>query len=128
MASVADILGPQGRIAQRLTKYEDRPEQLALSQEIERALAEGGHLLAEAGTGVGKSFAYLVPAILRVLDDPNRHLEASDEISAKAKRRIVISTHTVSLQEQLLAKDIPLLRSIMPDEFTAVCQRSRQLP
>lgn len=125
MASVADILGPQGRIAQRLTKYEDRPEQLALSQEIERALAEGGHLLAEAGTGVGKSFAYLVPAILRVLDDPNRHLEASDEISAKAKRRIVISTHTVSLQEQLLAKDIPLLRSIMPDEFTAVLAKGR---
>ncbi len=125
MASVADILGPQGRIAQRLTKYEDRPEQLALSEEIAKSLEEGGHLLAEAGTGVGKSFAYLVPAILRVLADPNRDLDASDDISSKAKRRIIISTHTVSLQEQLLAKDIPLLRSIMPDEFTAVLAKGR---
>src|SRR5215212_2480423 len=77
---------------------------------VERAFADGRHLLVEAGTGVGKSFAYLLPAI---------------EFAVKKKKRVVISTHTISLQEQLIDKDIPLLRSIYPDEFTAVLVKGR---
>ncbi len=58
------ILGPDGRIAHRLKSYEQRSEQLQMAQAVARAIAEKKHLVVEAGTGVGKSFAYLVPAIL----------------------------------------------------------------
>jgi len=57
------ILGPDGAIAQRLPNYEARPEQLHMAAAVASALAEARHLMVEAGTGVGKSFAYLVPAI-----------------------------------------------------------------
>src|SRR5256885_16857448 len=77
---------------------------------VGRALDKGHHLLAEAGTGVGKSFAYLLPAI---------------EYATRTKKRVVISTHTISLQEQLIEKDIPLLRAVYPQEFTAVLVKGR---
>jgi ATP-dependent DNA helicase DinG len=80
---------------------------------VERAFTDGHHLLVEAGTGVGKSFAYLLPAI---------------DFAVRNKKRVVISTHTISLQEQLIDKDIPLLASVYPDEFTARAgQRAEQL-
>src|SRR5215212_10103408 len=105
------ILGPEGAIARRLgDQYEHRPQQLEMASAVERAFAEGHHLLVEAGTGVGKSFAYLLPAI---------------EFAVKHKKRVVISTHTISLQEQLIDKDIPLLQSVYPDEFTAVLVKGR---
>jgi ATP-dependent DNA helicase DinG len=66
--------------------------------------------MVEAGTGVGKSFAYLVPAILAAVEK---------------QQKIVVSTHTISLQEQLLQKDIPFLRSVMPHEFSAVLVKGR---
>src|SRR5438132_5938008 len=91
-------------------RYEHRPQQLDMAAAVERAFAEGHHLLVEAGTGVGKSFAYLLPAI---------------EFAVKRKKRVVISTHTISLQEQLIEKDIPLIRSVYPDEFTAVLVKGR---
>src|SRR5205823_14555140 len=91
-------------------RYEHRPQQLEMAAAVERAFAEGHHLLVEAGTGVGKSFAYLLPAI----DAAVRH-----------KKRVVISTHTISLQEQLIEKDIPLIQSLYPDEFTAVLVKGR---
>ena len=114
MLSPAEILGPGGRMAARLDHYELRPEQLAMAEAIAAALKDGGHLVAEAGTGIGKSFAYLVPAIL-----------AAAEAEAAKPRRIVLSTHTISLQEQLIHKDIPFLRSVMPIEFTAVLVKGR---
>jgi ATP-dependent DNA helicase DinG len=105
------ILGPQGSIARRLgDKYEHRPQQLEMASAVERAFGQGHHLLVEAGTGVGKSFAYLLPAI---------------DYAVKQKKRVVISTHTISLQEQLIEKDIPLLQSVYPDEFTAVLVKGR---
>jgi ATP-dependent DNA helicase DinG len=103
------ILGPDGAIARRLAGYEARPEQLAMAAEVARAVEGGGHLMVEAGTGVGKSFAYLVPAIL----------------AAERGKRVVVSTHTISLQEQLIQKDIPFLRAVMPQEFTAVLVKGR---
>jgi ATP-dependent DNA helicase DinG len=99
---VKDILAAGGPVATRLGQgYEPRPEQLAMAQAVARTLATkgAGRLLVEAGTGVGKSYAYLVPAILRCI----AHQE-----------RVVIATHTINLQEQLLGKDIPLLAETIP--------------
>ena len=118
MLSPAEILGPAGRIAARLANYEHRDEQLAMADAVADAIDNRHHLVVEAGTGVGKSFAYLVPAILATGEKP----QGDDE----ACRRVVISTHTISLQEQLLAKDLPLLRSVMPTEFTAVLVKGRR--
>ncbi len=106
----ASILGPEGAVARRLSTYEARPQQLEMAEAVARALESGTHLMAEAGTGVGKSFAYLVPAIL---------------YAAETNKKVVISTHTISLQEQLLQKDIPFLRSVMPQEFSAVLVKGR---
>ena len=104
------ILGPGGAIARRLPSYEHRQEQLAMAQAVARAIERPGHLVVEAGTGVGKSFAYLVPAI---------------QATADPKKKVVVSTHTIALQEQLLRKDIPFLRSVMPQEFSAVLVKGR---
>ncbi|HOB74958.1 MAG TPA: helicase C-terminal domain-containing protein [Phycisphaerae bacterium] len=108
---VADVLGPEGLVARRLSGYEHRPEQLEMAAAVERAFEEGRHLLVEAGTGVGKSFAYLVPAISRV--------------TSESGARVLISTYTIALQEQIIGRDIPFLRSIWPDEFTAVLVKGR---
>ncbi len=117
MLDVDAILGPTGRVAARLSGYEQRPQQLAMAHAVTKALARPGHLVVEAGTGVGKSFGYLVPAILATADEP-----ADDR---PRERRIVISTHTISLQEQLMTKDLPLLNAVIPLEFTAVLVKGR---
>lgn len=116
MSSPSDILGPNGRIAARLTNYEHRPEQLTMAEAVEKAIRDKHHLIVEAGTGVGKSFAYLVPAILA---------SAGEKTGDEPQPRVVISTHTISLQEQLMRKDIPFLRSVVPNEFTAVLVKGR---
>lgn len=109
--TLAEIFSPGGAIARRLAdKYEFRPQQLEMATAVQRAFAQGHHLLVEAGTGVGKSFAYLLPAI---------------EMAVQHKKRVVISTHTIALQEQLVEKDIPLIQSIYPDEFTVVLCKGR---
>ncbi len=111
------VLGPDGRIARRLPHYELRSQQLDMAQAVERAIANRTHLLVEAGTGVGKSFAYLVPAILAVLDNQSRDKEN--------RKRLVISTHTINLQEQLIDTDIPFLNAVLPVEFSAVLVKGR---
>ena len=106
-----DFLGPKGAVARRLgERYEVRPQQVQMAATVEAALRKRHHLLVEAGTGVGKSFAYLLPAI---------------DFAVRNKKRVVISTHTIALQEQLIEKDIPLLQAIYPDEFTAVLVKGR---
>jgi ATP-dependent DNA helicase DinG len=113
--AVADVLGPEGSIARRLSHYEERPQQLAMAEAVAAAIAERRHLIVEAGTGVGKSFAYLVPAIL-----------AATEPDVQKPPRVVVSTHTISLQEQLIGKDLPLLNSVIPREFSAVLVKGRR--
>lgn len=81
-----------------------------MAEAIEETFARRGRLLVEAGTGVGKSFGYLLPAIRRIADH---------------RERVVICTATISLQEQLIEKDIPLLRGATPDEFSAVLVKGR---
>ncbi len=100
-------------IANKLSDYEERPQQLAMARAIEAAFNDNHHLIVEAGTGVGKSFAYLIPAVLKAI---------SMERSA---RPVVISTGTIALQEQLAGKDIPFLRSVWDKEFTAVLAKGR---
>ena len=104
---VRSLLGPEGPIARRLEDFEARPQQLALSLAVERALAEGRHLVAEAGTGTGKSFAYLLPAAM--------HAD-----SHQGEGPVVISTRTIALQEQLEQKDLPFLHAVLPFEWSSV--------
>ncbi len=126
MLNVADILGPQGRIAARLKQYEQRPQQLAMAEAVADTLQQGGHLVVEAGTGVGKSFAYLTPAILHTtLPEGGKGAGGAKKEEKKPPRRIVISTNTISLQEQLMTKDLPLLNSVIPRDFSAVLVKGR---
>ncbi len=104
-----------------------------MARAVEVALRDGKHLIAEAGTGVGKSFAYLVPAILHATSDQRddqtsgglSELDDDDESNDKKNRRVVVSTHTISLQEQLITKDLPLLNSVIPREFSSVLVKGR---
>src|SRR5438046_2180204 len=90
---------------------ECRPQQQEMAVAVARALEEDRHLLVEAGTGVGKSLAYLVPSILFALEQ---------------HKKAIISTHTINLQEQLLHKDIPILQKSLPVEFEAALIKGRQ--
>src|SRR5438128_4916108 len=105
------ILGAGGAIAARLSNYEPRSQQLAMADAVAQAIAERRHLMVEAGTGVGKSFAYLVPAIQAALADK--------------ECRVVVSTHTISLQEQLIRKDIPFLQSVIDQPFLPLLVKGR---
>lgn len=108
--AVRRLLGPAGPIASNLPSYEYRPEQIQMADDIVDAISLGKHALLEAGTGTGKSMAYLVPCV----------------ISAKRlERRIVVSTNTINLQEQLLYKDIPFLQSHLGIEFSAALMKGR---
>jgi ATP-dependent DNA helicase DinG len=124
-----EVLGPGQLIARRLPNYEHRPEQLAMADAVAKAIADEQHLIAEAGTGIGKSFAYLIPAILAATENESE-LELEDTSSKQEEppktKRIVISTHTISLQEQLVYKDIPFLNSVIPREFSAVLVKGRR--
>jgi ATP-dependent DNA helicase DinG len=135
MTTPADLLAPGGRLAARLAGWESRPQQLAMADLVARAIAERRHAIVEAGTGVGKSLAYLVPAILAATADQAEANAAPDEpewddeqplaAGRGRSRRIVVSTHTIALQEQLLTKDIPLVAAVMPREFSAVLVKGR---
>lgn len=104
------IFGPAGLLAKAWPGYEDRPQQRQMAKAVQGALKGNFHLAVEAGTGVGKSFAYLVPAI---------------EAAKEQKCRILISTYTITLQEQLINKDIPFLTRLSDDYFTACLAKGR---
>src|SRR5216110_716411 len=95
----------------KATNFEFRPQQQEMAVAVARALEEDRHLVVEAGTGVGKSLAYLVPAILFALEQ---------------HKKAIVSTHTINLQEQLLYKDIPILKKVLPVEFEAALMKGRQ--
>jgi ATP-dependent DNA helicase DinG len=102
-----DVLDENGLVSKRMPRYEARRQQLDLAGAVDDAIREGHHLVAEAGTGVGKSFAYLIPSILYAVDDQNHPENYPLGIETPTPRRVVISTHTIALQEQLFHKDIP---------------------
>ena len=104
------LLGPAGLVADQWENFESRPEQLVMARRVQEAMRGGFHLMVEAGTGVGKSFAYLAGAI--------------DQAIAQ-KGKVLISTHTINLQEQLIVKDIPFLSQLLPKQFTARLAKGR---
>ena len=91
--------------------FEFRPQQQEMAAAVAKALEEERHLVIEAGTGVGKSLAYLAPAILFALEH---------------HKKAIVSTHTINLQEQLVHKDIPILKKVLPVEFEAALMKGRQ--
>ena len=107
---VADWLAPGGPIAQRLPGFEVRPQQSAMADAVARAFAGDRHLAVEAGTGVGKTFAYLAPAVEQILNN---------------KQRVLISTHTIALQEQLIQKDVPFLQAALGKPFKTELVKGR---
>jgi DNA polymerase-3 subunit epsilon/ATP-dependent DNA helicase DinG len=107
---VAALLGPEGPLAGVLPGYEHREPQLQMLLAVAQIQGRGGALVVEAGTGTGKSLAYLVPSIARAV----RHDE-----------RVVVSTNTHTLQEQLMTKDLPGLREWLPWNFTACLLKGR---
>jgi ATP-dependent DNA helicase DinG len=105
-----EIFGKNGLIAKYHKEYEFRPGQIKMAAAVLRAFEEKKHLIVEAGTGTGKTLAYLVPAIAAAIAQ---------------NKRIIISTGTKNLQEQLMEKDIPFLQKIMPKKFTAAYMKGR---
>ena len=184
MTTTDEVLAPLGRLAARLAGWESRPQQMAMASLVAAAIRDRHHAIVEAGTGTGKSLAYLVPAVLAVTadqeaaearparggntagddgtadnftrdsftrdsgtlnggaaggpkgsdDDDEGEVAAGaarDPAAAAAAsgpqrpRRVVISTHTIALQEQLVTKDIPLVAAVLPREFSAVLVKGR---
>jgi ATP-dependent DNA helicase DinG len=104
------IFGSNGLIARNHRQYEHREGQMKMARAVVRAFEEKKHLIVEAGTGTGKTLAYLVPAIAAALQN---------------NKRIIVSTGTKNLQEQLMEKDIPFLQKILPKKFTAAYMKGR---
>src|SRR6266536_5054833 len=95
---VEEIFSPTGLLS-RAKNFEYRPQQQQMAVAVALALENREHLAVEAGTGVGKSLAYLVPAILYAVAN---------------KKKAIVSTHTINLQEQLTEKDLPMLEKVLP--------------
>jgi len=108
--AIAALMAPGGPLSRSHPGYEDRPMQRDLAVEIARVYNNGGIALAEAGTGTGKSVAYLIPAI---------------EWAARNNERTVISTNTINLQEQLVNKDLPFLRATLARPFKFALVKGR---
>ncbi|NQW20922.1 MAG: DEAD/DEAH box helicase [Chloroflexi bacterium] len=98
--AVDDIFGGGGSLEKSLPGFESRPEQVEMAKAIASAIENGEHLVVEAGTGVGKSLAYLIPTILHAM---------------RTGAKVVISTNTINLQEQLITKDIEITRTALTE-------------
>src|SRR6185437_391741 len=99
---VEALFSPSG-ILSKASNFEYRPQQQQMAVAVAKALEHKEHLVVEAGTGVGKSLAYLAPAIL---------------FAVARGKKAVVSTHTINLQEQLTQKDLPMLEKILPVKFS----------
>jgi ATP-dependent DNA helicase DinG len=107
---LAAMLEEGGLFNQQFPGFEYRPQQVDMLRVVAQAFNQGDHLMVEAGTGTGKSLAYLLPAI---------------DWAAKNGQRVVISTNTINLQDQLLTKDVPDLQRMLPFEFKVVALKGR---
>lgn len=106
---VRTFFSPEGRLAQ-FKNFEYRPQQQRMAEAVAEALLTNNKLIVEAGTGVGKSLAYLVPAIFHAVQN---------------KKKAIVCTHTINLQEQLIQKDLPLLKKILDTDFTYTMLKGR---
>ncbi len=109
IAQVEAVFSPSGLLS-RSRNFEFRPQQQEMAVAVARALVNGEHLAVEAGTGVGKSLAYLIPAIF---------------FAVARKKKAIVSTHTINLQEQLTQKDLPMLTQILPVPFSFTMLKGR---
>ena len=109
VAQVENIFSPTG-ILSKASNFEFRPQQQQMAVAVAKALVFKEHLVVEAGTGVGKSLAYLIPAILYAVGN---------------SKKAVVSTHTINLQEQLTQKDLPMLEQILPVKFNYTMLKGR---
>ena len=107
---MAKVLRPNGPMARILPQFEVRPQQRTMMEMAARAFNHDGIAVVEAPTGVGKTVAYLIPAVLW---------------AKRNRERVVISTRTINLQEQIVFKDVPLLRKCLREEFNAVLVKGR---
>ncbi len=103
---VVEVLGPEGVLARTLNGFAERPQQVAMAEAVVRALAQSETLIAEAGTGTGKTFAYLVPALLSGV-------------------KVIVSTGTRNLQDQLFQRDLPRLRDAMASPVQVALLKGR---
>lgn len=110
-AYLASLVGKEGALLKAISSYEYRPQQEAMVREVVMAFNEEKYLMLEAGTGVGKSMAYLIPAVLW---------------SLKNRERVLVATNTINLQEQLWIKDIPVLAKVINRRFRASLAKGRQ--
>ncbi len=110
-ATLDEVFGIGGLFDKKFQNYEYRRGQMDMADQIQTAMNEKSFLVVEAGTGVGKSFAYLIPAIM---------------YSLRNNSKVVVSTNTKNLQEQLFFKDLPLLKDIIPMSFKAVLVKGRE--
>ena len=104
------VFGLGGVISQSFAAFENRPQQVQMACAVQKAFADGRHLVVEAGTGVGKSFAYLIPAI---------------DLVWQGAGKVLVSTFTITLQEQLTGKDIPFLAHCLPRGFSVSLAKGR---
>lgn len=109
--SIEQVFSSTGLFSREFPNFEYRSGQMEMAREVEDCFSQSKHLAVEAGTGVGKSFAYLMPAIA---------------FSAKNKAKVVISTNTKNLQEQLFYKDLPQLKDMLPIPFKATLVKGRE--
>lgn len=107
---IASILEPGGLFDKRFPAYEHRPQQITMLRAICDALSNSQHLLVEAGTGIGKSMAYLIPALIW---------------ASKNCERVIVSTNTINLQDQLIHKDVPDLCRILEADYRAAILKGR---
>jgi len=110
VAQIGGLLAEDGALAQAFPGYEYRLQQIEMLNAVAQALNRGDHLLVEAGTGTGKSLAYLLPAV---------------HWAVRNRDRVVISTNTINLQQQLINKDVPQMRELLPFDFEAVVLKGR---
>ncbi|MBN1127285.1 MAG: DEAD/DEAH box helicase [Sedimentisphaerales bacterium] len=106
---ITQILGQEGLLAHSFAGFETRSQQVEMAQSIQSAFEKGRHLCVEAGTGTGKSFAYLLAAVDQV----------------QRKKKVLISTYTITLQQQLINKDIPFLGEMLDQPFSASLAKGR---
>ena len=102
---IDQIFAAEGPISQTHNAFESRTGQVSMAQAVENAFTNSRHLVVQAGTGLGKTFAYLVTAIMFAL---------------KERKRVIISTKTITLQEQIFKKDIPFLQKALGNRFPFV--------
>ena len=112
VGSISDVFGADGHLSRELKDFEYRSQQEQMAESVAEAIQDGNHLIVEAGTGVGKSLAYLVPSALHTLSGGGT---------------VVVSTNTINLQEQLVGKDIPAAKSVLrsigyPDDALSFAQ------